>query len=357
METETKNLAGLLRHVLQKTRAVNGVCQEITHALNALHAAVEIEMSCAGKPVTVTSKLRAALHTVSGLLYLLCNKKIPLNSSNQNLLLAHAYKLHKALCCYLSEYYDAGIAFGRRFEIKDLPAVLSTVSDNLKNNSPEHEVLQILRSALQEALKTKPLSLNRWLWWACFAELTEGTTHSPFFMEQSLIKLNFNIPAFVDHLSANIFKQLQCADGLQEQLKLLSKELQKYTNLITCCHGYLSAKTSVKQYMISFLKFQFRLLSVQASYLPSKTIKLPKLNSALSVPQLALFIRLMVETKIINETSQLPLLKNIAAIVSTPKASVVSAESLRVNYYTPGLAAKNITKEYLSQMIRLLNSY
>lgn len=77
----------------------------------------------------------------------------------------------------------------------------------------------------------------------------------------------------------------------------------------------------------------------------------------LSVPQLALFIRLFIDTGIIKNDNNTALLKYFAAFVSTSKASVISAESLRVNFYSVPAAAKEIVKDRLIQMVNQLRNY
>jgi len=51
------------------------------------------------------------------------------------------------------------------------------------------------------------------------------------------------------------------------------------------------------------------------------------------------------------------LIKRIAATFQTPKASVISADSLRTKYYSPEKAAMEIVKEYLFKMMRLMKEY
>ncbi|CAN5416594.1 hypothetical protein BH10BAC2_BH10BAC2_18130 [soil metagenome] len=78
----------------------------------------------------------------------------------------------------------------------------------------------------------------------------------------------------------------------------------------------------------------------------------------LSVPQLAVFVRLLVDTGIIaGRINIASLTTNIAVMLRTRKASQISAESLRIKYYTPEQPAINILKEYLLQMMEALKKY
>ena len=79
--------------------------------------------------------------------------------------------------------------------------------------------------------------------------------------------------------------------------------------------------------------------------------------TSFSVSQLAVMARLLVDCNIIQHSNQTNLMKRIAGAFKTNKAGQISAESLRVKYYTPEPAAINIIKEYLLQMLNQLKKY
>jgi hypothetical protein len=74
----------------------------------------------------------------------------------------------------------------------------------------------------------------------------------------------------------------------------------------------------------------------------------------LSVPQLGVFLRLLTETGIIDETNISGITGRAAQLFQTRKAAKISAESLRIKYYAPDKAAIIIMKEYLNNMLQLL---
>jgi hypothetical protein len=78
------------------------------------------------------------------------------------------------------------------------------------------------------------------------------------------------------------------------------------------------------------------------------------LQTCLTVSQAALLVRLHTETGIIRSDNHTVLLKHLAAVLSTPHTGNVSAESLRIKFYTPDKAAKDIMKDYLFMMINKL---
>ena len=164
-------------------------------------------------------------------------------------------------------------------------------------------------------------------------------------LQDMLIKLNYNTPPFVHWL----IKQLEQAIGTQhsvsQKLSYLVEQLVQYELWHCADDGYMPAEKPVQQAITNVLHKKYRLLQIA----PALTAQHPsthvsKLNTTLSVPQLALFIRLMVDTKVINENNNLLLLRSVAAIVSTNKAASLSPDSLKVNYYTAGNAAKTQSK-------------
>ena len=83
--------------------------------------------------------------------------------------------------------------------------------------------------------------------------------------------------------------------------------------------------------------------------LPEKLLQTP-----LSVAQLGLFIRLLVEGEIIKSENNSMLLRWIAASFKTKRTEVISAESLRIKYYAADQASVNIVREYLLRMMNQL---
>ena len=85
-------------------------------------------------------------------------------------------------------------------------------------------------------------------------------------------------------------------------------------------------------------------------------VQLP-ISTGISVSQLAVMLRLMIDTGMIQYNNQSELIKKIAGTFQTPKASVISADSLRTKYYSPEKAALEIVKEYLFKMVGLMKGY
>lgn len=82
------------------------------------------------------------------------------------------------------------------------------------------------------------------------------------------------------------------------------------------------------------------------------------LVTSLSVPQLALLLRLMVDAGMLVQGQNITaLMSRIATHMQTRKALHISAESLRVKYYSPEKAAISILRDYIQKMMQLLRNY
>lgn len=85
---------------------------------------------------------------------------------------------------------------------------------------------------------------------------------------------------------------------------------------------------------------------------------IPSISIALSVPQLAVLLRLLVDAGIITGVTNITHFTGIVAKnISTHKPVPVSAESLRSKYYSPDIPSLNIMKQHLLKMMRLISSY
>ncbi len=201
---------------------------------------------------------------------------------------------------------------------------------------------------------------DRWVWWSQFAAAILDTKDTGIAsLENILTSLNFNTPEYINWLWSGFKKELLLKETIADKLDYLSAAVIRYKLMAAGKHcSYMPAAMSLKWAVLAVLKAEIN--NIHITCLQPQNIEQPaaaKLNTALSVPQLALFIRLMVDTKIIIQPSQLALLKQIAPVIGTAKVASISPKSLRVNYYTPENAAKNIVKDYLINMINCLRTY
>lgn len=178
---------------------------------------------------------------------------------------------------------------------------------------------------------------------------------------ETLFRLNFNHPLFIRSYMQYLEEEVAKQDGLQEQYQFWSfklAEIQLQINneplrFLTNQIGPASGISTLIQQKLKLLRLH---LENNKAFMNGQIVetKGEKILTHLSVTQLAVFVRLLTEVNILQTNNQSELLKKIASTIRTSKTDVVSAESLRVKFYSPERPAILIVREYLFQMINKL---
>ncbi|WP_143075812.1 hypothetical protein [Parafilimonas terrae] len=352
-----KKLALLAELVLHKNTLVPVTQKELLHTLHQLEAALVKQPFSNTSPLAVKNSLLHTSGVLAGLVYNLGNHACSNYCGKPGVIITKAAALQKKIDDTLEWYcYHHHLNL---LPLKVLAKSLLEAEMHLKKNPQLAALHTVIKPEIIVLRNNKILPYHRWLWWSQFlTALLENPAMDAGSLENILVCLNFNTPGFINRLCTNLQQAIDNCEAQAEKTKLVAAELSKYSLMATPVHAYLPAEKPVKQVMLTLLRqHAFYLNHAPAAGGAGKQQPSSKLSTTLSVPQLALFIRLLTDACIISETNQSALLKNVAAIVSTTKTASISPESLRVNYYTPGLAAKNIIKDHLINMISLLRRY
>lgn len=177
----------------------------------------------------------------------------------------------------------------------------------------------------------------------------------------SMIYINFNSYKLFAYCTERIKSQYQEKETLSDQIdhlawcsKLINQTQQKPGV------AYKPDRDSLKTALITWIDEEVSFLERRHQL----TLNMPvhkvegltndfKLNTNLSVAQLAYMIRIFLEEKILLNRNQREVLKFIAQYTRTKKAENVSAESLRTRYYNVDTSTKEAVKDII---IRLLNN-
>ncbi len=181
-----------------------------------------------------------------------------------------------------------------------------------------------------------------------------------------LIRHNYNDPAIVRMVTEELYTLVNTGCPRQHQL-------DKWNALLTSCQlietsglyfdqGNQSVKKSVSisiQMAILALHHQEHNLfgSIHNTPAAGQLNKNDRVLTGLSVSQLAVFCRLLSDSKIIQPTNQTEWLRIVAATCHTTKTNAISPDSLRAKWYNPEKAAINILTEYLHGMLKQLKHY
>ncbi len=83
--------------------------------------------------------------------------------------------------------------------------------------------------------------------------------------------------------------------------------------------------------------------------------KTEPIYTSLSVPQLAFFVKLLVDTGVVHNRNQTELLKTISKTIRTNRNEIISAESLRNKYYNVDKAATDSVKNVIINLLNQVN--
>ena len=226
---------------------------------------------------------------------------------------------HKALCKKIGEVY-------RR----------------LDDNGNMDDLRTIVLPHINAAQKAASLSFQHWLWWCCFCAnamrlLEAGETG---FLKDLLFTLNFNTPAFCSMLAEEFKIALASVSTIEEQGAFISNEIMKYKLVLSPQFAFTPGAVSVRRFMLGVCKTEWSWrLAIEnkkgGSLLQQQALPPFILQTSLSVPQAAFFARLLIETGMIKSDNHTALLRNYAAVLSTPRTSKVSAESMPLIFIHP----------------------
>ena len=180
-----------------------------------------------------------------------------------------------------------------------------------------------------------------------------------------LLYLNFNSAEFVSKYVQHILSHVADASSLKDQLELLawwSKTIKQ--TALKPGMVLLSSSTAAQAQLIGWLQDEIHFLEkknqltlLMPTAVAGHRIKNPALKTDFSVKQLGLFIRLMVDEKILQPLNQTELVNQIASLTTTDNQEVISAHSLRRHYYTIDEHTKDKMKARLISMMNQIKKY
>jgi hypothetical protein len=183
-------------------------------------------------------------------------------------------------------------------------------------------------------------------------------------LENLLLYLNFNNLFFFNYYIDKIRKQADETTSISERIEKVSwyiKEINQShfrpgVSLYNDC-------PHIKDQLINWLsedishferKHQLNLSVTIPAYEKEKT---EPVYTSLSVPQLALFIKILIDTGVISNKNQTELLRTISKTIRTSRNEIISAESLRNKYYSSDKATTDFIKNVIIDLRNQVNKY
>jgi len=244
----------------------------------------------------------------------------------------------------------------------------------LQQQCSDFELLNIVISAPEEFFNAPALNIDNYEHFLYFKEYIyhlekllsqDKTSDIEYNLKECLLRLNYNKFSFIDYIMIRLRTGVDEIEPASEKMLKWYSHLKEFKQLQHLSeYGLFPDSPSLKEQIVSNIHEEIICLEKQEQL---KTMVLPvagpaqvneeRLLTSFSVPQLALFTRLLIDTEILQTKNHTATLRKIAASMRTSKTDSISAESLRIKFYNPESASKNIMKDCLLKMINQLRSY
>lgn len=273
---------------------------------------------------------------------------------------------------YFAKYYNIDEKVPHTFYTimtKDFELRLSKLKLQLKDRLIDQELIRIIFSTFEkinEERDKNPLTYRKLVYLKSFLNEVELVLSNLYIKDLNeeipklLIVLNFNQPAFIIHSIDKLSCEVNALESQQEKILKL-KFLRKTLNQINCILRVALHKDalSVKEQLVTWIDEEIIFLQSESNALKQivadeeKNSNEIKINTSLSVPQLAYLTRLLVENKTITNINQTEILKFISLHFSSLKRENISYIHLRSQYYKAELPTVERVKNLLLTLVNL----
>ena len=175
-------------------------------------------------------------------------------------------------------------------------------------------------------------------------------------VKRILISINFNSPELAAYLINELDNLIAEEESVQGKLRILKYQL-KEINQITIKPEYTlhNEYDSLKEQLINWLNEELSFYQTEQAVvvaLPTTNISDTKIHTSLSVPQLALFFRLLKEEQLITNSNQSEFLKVVSGSFTTLHKESFSYGHLHGKYYK---IEQNTKRSVYDMLMRLLH--
>lgn len=178
-----------------------------------------------------------------------------------------------------------------------------------------------------------------------------------------LIYLNFNTIKLFNHYTDAIYEYAKSADSLIGRIEKLAYVLKKLNqNPIKPGFALVSGFRSLKEQLIDWVTEEIAFLEKRqqlsfgfGSHRSEGQLKSPKMNTTLSVSQLAFFIRVLNELEIVKMKSTQDLIRTASQMFTSKKTEVISPDSFKAKFYNPETGAIQSVKAMAIQVMNHIN--
>jgi hypothetical protein len=273
---------------------------------------------------------------------------------------------------HFSRYIDLSAKIPESYRVitsKDFSEKLPQLIRVLKEKGLKGSVIKPLLESFNDFIEDKELKISfRKLIYLKelyneIAELSESELGAKDLDRQvciSMIYINYNTPKFLNHCARIIKESYQAKASLSEQLEKLSHYLklinqQQEKPGFSYKHSQKSLKAQLTEWVIEEIIFLERKQQLSFSFKVDKTETLRrkdfKIHTESSVPQVAYFVRILMETGLIKNQSTIDVIRFFSSHISTSRTETISPDSFRSKFYNTEHAAKEAVKEDVLKLL------
>lgn len=297
----------------------------------------------------------------------------PLNK--QALQLLH-FKLGELLSFvekHFSRYFDLAAKIPesyRSISVKDFSEKLPVLASKLRDKGLRVSVINLMTEPLKDFVENDEvkISFRKLIYlkelYNEILELSESEVESKEVEKMvctTMIYMNYNSPKFLTHCAKIIKEAYQAKSTLTGQLEKLSHYLklinqQQEKPGFSLKYSQKSLKVQLSEWVIEEIIFLERKQQLSFGFKIDKTEaamqKGFKIMTESSVPQVAYFVRILMETGLIKNQSTIDVIRFFSTYIRTSRVESISADSFRSKFYNTEQTAKDAVKD---DVLKLLN--
>lgn len=192
----------------------------------------------------------------------------------------------------------------------------------------------------------------------CMKHIPTNETGIDNILIDELLKNNYNCPSFVNKLLTYYAALHETDELIDVQLMGWKRLLLQVNNLVLKDDKALyTYYPSVREQLKNGIEETIVSLELVKNNNLIKGESIPSIQTNLSLAQLAVMLRLMIEVGLIKSTNHAEFFRTAILLFKTRKAADVTPQSLKAKYYAPESSGCNIVKEYLFQMINQIRNF
>jgi hypothetical protein len=238
------------------------------------------------------------------------------------------------------------------------------VEQPLQQSSLDKSLLKVVRQSLGTVkdLTKQPISYQQLHYYRRLLQELERFVKEDSLSDESvtalLFRLNFNSPTFTTYLVSQLQDRLEAQETLAERVNLLYYYRKYYRQLpVQKAYAYQPLDPSVDQTILSWIAEELVYLQ-EVGDVPAIEDKerLLRVKTSLSVPQIALLLRLFSEVGIFHKQNKTNIFRRFSRLLATDRKEEISHKAIKDRYYHPDRTTITAVKDKVIAMLNFLNS-